>query len=284
MATTRKKPAAVWNGPLLFRLVTVPVKAYPARVRGDGEIDLVWLHRDCFERIENRKYCPAHGEVGTGDIVSGYEHRRGKYVVIAPEELDRMRTRREKAIDVQVVIPPNAIDPMFYTDKSYYLLPDGTAATEPYAVFQKALARRQVYGLAQMVLFRRDQVVLIRPVEELLIMTVLSYHGHFRDPAAYQARLHAAKTPARELDLAETLIDSMTAEDFDFSVYRDDYADKLKRLVEARIRGRELKAPPPEEPPATLSFLDALKQSLDHGGTPAEAKPAARSRRARRPG
>src|SRR5262249_14340016 len=104
----------------------------------------------------------------------------------------------------------------------------------------------------------------VRPVQDLLVMTLLSYEHHFRDPAPYEARLRAVRAPAKELHLAEELVASMSVEDFDFSVYRDQYVDKLRQLVEARIRGRgQREVPDEEELPATLSFMDALRRSLE---------------------
>lgn len=48
------------------------------------------------------------------EIVSGYKHGKG-YVVIGPDELARLRTRRSDTIDVTVATPPDAIDAMYYT-------------------------------------------------------------------------------------------------------------------------------------------------------------------------
>src|SRR5690242_14743612 len=74
MRTSRKERLkAAWTGPLRFGLVSIPVKAYPARIRESGDIDLIWLHRDCFSHIQVKQVCPVHGEVGNEEIVSGYE-------------------------------------------------------------------------------------------------------------------------------------------------------------------------------------------------------------------
>jgi DNA end-binding protein Ku len=79
-------------------------------------------------RINYTKTCPIHGEVENRDIVSGYEHTKGQYVVIDPTELGMLRTEADKAINV---IQPDAIDEIYFDVRTYYLLPDGPVGQRP---------------------------------------------------------------------------------------------------------------------------------------------------------
>jgi DNA end-binding protein Ku len=120
-----------WKGFVRLSLVTVPVKAYTAAATGGGDIHLNQLHAQCHSRIHYKKVCPIHGEVSPDDIVSGYEYAKGRYVVIDPSELDKFRSAADKAITIHTFIAPQALDPVYQTDKSYYLVPDGPVGQKP---------------------------------------------------------------------------------------------------------------------------------------------------------
>jgi len=81
----------VWSGFLKLSLISVPVKAYTA-TDSSGEVHLNQLHAGCNTRVQLKKTCPIHGELQSDQIVSGYEHAKGQYVVIVPDELDKLRT------------------------------------------------------------------------------------------------------------------------------------------------------------------------------------------------
>lgn len=40
-------------------------------------------------------------EVDASEIVKGYEYAKGQYVVITEEELDRIKTERDRAIQIE---------------------------------------------------------------------------------------------------------------------------------------------------------------------------------------
>src|SRR5262249_45664735 len=54
------------------------------------------LHAECNSRINYKKTCPIHGEVPNDQIVSGYEYAKGSYVIVDPEELEKIRTRTRR--------------------------------------------------------------------------------------------------------------------------------------------------------------------------------------------
>ena len=99
-----------WKGFLQLSLVAIPVKAYSAHGEG-GPIQLNQLHAECNSRIKYKKTCPVHGEVTPDEIVSGYEYAKGQYVVVDPEELDKLRSEDEKALRIDTFIDPGAVVP-----------------------------------------------------------------------------------------------------------------------------------------------------------------------------
>jgi DNA end-binding protein Ku len=253
---------AVWKGYIRFSLVSVPVKAYTAAVTGGGGIALNQLHAECHSRIQYKKTCPIHGEVPNDQIVSGYQFAEGQYVVVDPDELEKLRTPAEKAININAFIKPETIDPSFLSGRSYYLLPDGPVAQRPYAVLLRAMAEEDRYAFAQVVFSGREQIVVVRPVGNLLMMSMLTYANEMKSPSEFQDEAPKVEVSPEELKLAKTLTDALSVDEFDFSEYRDQYTEKLTKLIESKVAGKEIVAPPAEEPPQIINLMEALQKSL----------------------
>ena len=259
-----------WRGHLRLSLVSVPVQAFTANESGGGEIHFNQLHAECHSRIRYKKVCPIHGEVTQQEIVSGYEYEKGQYVVVEPEELAKLRQESERAINIDTFIRPEQIDPLFFEGRSYFLVPDGKAGQKPYAVLRQGLEDRNVYGLARTVLGGREDLTLLRNLGQLLTLTMLRYDSQVRDPESFEDQIAEAKVSAEELRLAEMLIDASTVEHFDFSKYEDEYTQRLKELIEAKVEGREVVASPAtEEGPQVINLMDALRKSVQQTNGPA---------------
>jgi len=264
-----------WKGFLKLSLVSLPVKAYTATSSGGGEIRLNQLHAECHSRINYKKTCPIHGEVSQDQIVMGYEHAKGQYVVVDTDELDKLRTEDEKAINIDVFIDPSALDPVYLSGKSYYLVPDGPIGQKPYTVLHEGMVQQKRHAVARVVMHGRDQTVLLRPMNGLLNMSILDYDQQVTKPSAFEEEAPKQASTPEELKLIKTLIDAATDKKFDMSRYKDTYTEKLTALIEAKIQGKEIVAPPMQEHPQIINLMDALKQSVAkvQKETPAEAKP-----------
>ena len=86
-----------------------------------------------------------------------------------------MRTASDKTIRVDTFIAPDALDPIYFSDRSYYLVPSGKADQHPFGVLQQVMAQENRYAVAQVIFAGRDQLVLLRPFGRLLAMTMLSF-------------------------------------------------------------------------------------------------------------
>jgi DNA end-binding protein Ku len=250
-----------WKGYLQLSLVCVPVKAYTTSTSGGGEIHLHQLHADCHSRIQYKKFCPLHGEVGTDQIVSGYEYARDRYVVVDPDELDRLRTEADKAIKIDVFIASSAFDPLSTTGKKYYLAPNGPAGQKAYALLCQAMVTEDRYGVAQVVLHGREQLVLLRTQKNLLILEVLHYRHQVTQPSTLADEVPQTEVTPEELQMARTLVNASTA-DFNLEKYPDLYTRKLEQLIEAKVAGQELVTPPATEGPQVINLMEALRQSV----------------------
>jgi DNA end-binding protein Ku len=251
-----------WKGFIKLSLVSVPVKAYTATASDGGEIHLNQLHQDCHSRIQYKKSCPVHGEISSDAIISGYEFAKGQYVIVDTDELDKLRTEDDKAIKIDAFIAPDAIDPVYYSGKTYYLVPDGPIGQKPYAVLQQSLVDEKRFGIAQVVLHGREQLVLLRPLGRLLAMTILSYEHQVKKPAAFDDEVPKVEVSREEMGLAKALIGAATVKKFDLARYKDVYTEKLAKLIEAKVAGQEIVAPPAQEEAQVINLMDALRQSV----------------------
>jgi DNA end-binding protein Ku len=256
-------PRSSWKGYLRLSLVSVPVQAFTASVSGGGEIHLNQLHAECNSRIRYKKVCPIHGEVSNDEIVSGYEYAKGQYVVVDPDELARLRQESDRAINIDTFIKPEQLDPIYYEGRTYYLVPDGPVGQKPYAVLYAGLEEQNRYGIARAVFSGKDQLVLLRPLDRLLVLTMLAYESQVRAPSAFHEELIDSKVTAEELRLAETLIKASSTDKFDFARYEDQYTSRLTELIEAKVAGKEIVAPPAaEEEDHVINLMDALRKSV----------------------
>jgi DNA end-binding protein Ku len=242
------------------------------------------IHEKCKSRIRYEKVCPIHGEVSHDEIVSGYEVAKGQYVLIKPEELKALRAEADKAIEVDIFIRPNDLDPIYYTDRSYYLTPDGKAGQKPYAVLQRVMAEENRFAVATMVLSGREHAVLIRPTGRLLTVTLLSYHDQIKSPKTFEEEISDEKVAGEEIKLARSLIEASTPEKFDFEKYEDEYSGKVMKLIEDRAAGKHAVAVRHEEEPAVINLMDALRQSLEEARHAGNGRAHARPRTTRKSG
>lgn len=257
---------ASWRGNVSFGLVSFPVHAVNAFNSQGSDYHFHQIHARCHRRIEHRKVCPVHGEVSNEEIVSGYEIKKGRYVEIEPEELDALRTEKERSLAIDAFVAPDEIDPVYYDGRMYYLAPDNASAMEPYVVLAEAMEQAGKYGVGQVVFSGKEQIALLRVIDGVLHLAMLNYEPEIRSPREVVV-LKQPTGKAAKVKLAQTLIKHWSPRDFDFSDYEDTYRQKVKELIAAKSRGKVIQPPPePEEGEEIVSFMDALKKSLHQVG------------------
>ena len=279
VAESRGRPS--WAGLLRLSLVTVPVRAFPAH-SSSAAVPFNQLHANCGQRIRHQKRCPVHGCVDTAEIVRGYQYAPDQYVMVEPEELDKIRPAKDKALVLEQFVPFHHVDPVLFAGRSLYLVPDGVAARHPYAVVAAALHAASKWALGRVVLAANRQLVLVRCRGRLLVMDVLHYPAEVRAAATLERELYDSAATAEEIRLTRMLMDANSGP-LDWSRYRDVTTEELTALIEGKIARRPLAAPA-EEPVASLQLLDALKQSVaaarknSGGASPKARRPLSRRR------
>jgi DNA end-binding protein Ku len=270
---------STWKGYLKLSLVSLPVKAYTASSSGGSEISLNQLHQECHSRIKYLKSCPIHGEISGDEIVSGYEYSKGQYVIVDTAELEKLRTESDKSVTVDTFVPSDAIDPVYHSGKTYYLVPDGPIGQKPYALIRQSMVEEGLHAVAKVVMSGKEQLVLLRPIEQLLGMTVLEYDTRVKKPSAFEDELQETESSEEELKLTKTLMGALVREDFDIAQYKDVYTERLAQLIEAKVEGKELVAPPAVQEPHVINLMEALKESVKRVQPSAKAKQPAAARK-----
>jgi DNA end-binding protein Ku len=184
--------------------------------------------------------------------------------VIDPDEVDKLRTPADKAINVAAFVTPDQFDARYFNGKHYYLLPDGPVGQKTYALLLKAMAETNRYAFAQVVFSGKEQVVLVRPMGDLLVMSMLAYEQEMKALTEFEPEAPKVELPPAEVAMAKSLIEAMAQDEgqFDYASYRNTYTDKLTTLIEAKMAGKEVVAPPAAEVPAVANLMEALQKSL----------------------
>ena len=113
--------AVAHKGSISMGLVLIPVGLYKTTV--DNDIHFNQLDRESKARIRYKKYCShCNKEVGPDDIIKGYEYEKDKYVVMTDDDLEKIKTRKDKTIHIIQFAKISEINSIYY-EKDYYAIP-----------------------------------------------------------------------------------------------------------------------------------------------------------------
>jgi DNA end-binding protein Ku len=230
--------ASIWTGALTFGLVNIPVSLASA-VRATEKTSFRQLNKSDMAPIKYERISSADGEVVPwNEIVKGYEYTKGKYVVVTPEELAKVKTPSSKSVEMTDFVKSEEIDPRFF-DTPYYLIPQ-KGGEKPYALLREALANTDMVGIGKLTLRQKEHLVAVRPIGDALVLELMRFETELvapedlNFPSSTQQNLRP-----QELAMAEQLIGNL-AEPFDPSKYHDEYEEKLKALLKAKLKGKKI--------------------------------------------
>ena len=250
---------ATWSGMISFGLVNIPVKAFTAARNRD--ISFHQLHKEDSGRVGYDKVCKVCGNsLDKDDIVKGYEYRKGQYVIVTDEDLDSINLETTKTISILHFVDTNEINPLLY-DQSYYIAPDENGA-RAYALLREALEKSNKVGIGKVTFRAREQLAALRVVEGALVLETLHLADEMVDTGEMGIPAEDVQVPANELELADVLIQHLTAP-FKPEEYHDEYEQALKGLIDKKIEGEEVTAPPTPQPTNVIDIMSALKASLE---------------------
>ena len=269
---------ATASATISFGLVSIPIKVFAATRSKSVHFNM--LHGTDKARVKQQYVCSACGEVVPRDeTVKGYEYSRGQYVVFSPEELQALEKHSDRTIEIEEFIPIQKVDPIYF-EKSQLLGPD-KGGHKAYALLRRAMEEKGRVALGRLAARGKQQLVLIRPTVEGLLLHGLYYADEVRGFDDVETG-DDAQIKEGELELAGQLIDQLTNEGFEPARYEDEYRQAVLAMVDRKVAGEEIVATPTaEEREQIIDLVAALKKSLAEkpgaGGEPAR-KPARRAR------
>ncbi|MDH3246657.1 MAG: Ku protein, partial [Saprospiraceae bacterium] len=228
---------AIWKGHIRFSLVTIPIRMYNA-IETSQSISFRQLHKEDNGPIGYQKVCKLCNEkVNQAEIVKGYEYESDQYVIIDPEDLNNLKLKSTKVIDIEAFVDADEVNPALY-DSPYFAGPDGEVATKAYSLLCETLRKTNKLGIGKVVLRDRESVVLIAPQDSGLMMYKLRYPNELRSIANVPNIGHV-ETDEAQLKLAETLVDSMVKSFSDLEL-EDKYRNAVMEIIEAKVAGQEI--------------------------------------------
>jgi DNA end-binding protein Ku len=268
---------AIWKGAVSFGLVSIGVKLYAATEEKD--IRFHQVHRTDGGRIRYKRVCSVCGEeVAYDDIAKGYDLGGGEMVVLTDEDFADLPLASTRAIDVHQFVPAEQVDPILY-NRAYYLEPEEVAA-KPYVLLRDALVASNRVAIVKVALRQKEQLATLRVRDGVLVLNTMLWPDEVRE-ANFGFLDENITVRRQELEMATSLIESMSG-DFNAEEYTDEYRAALQRVIDAKISGQEVVAPPEveEAPSAAIDLMAALRASVERAraaraasGPPPEREP-----------
>lgn len=249
-------PAVSSKTVISFGLVAIPVALYTATQ--DNDIHFNQLHKEDGQRVKYKKTCSHCGkEVTSNDIIKGYQVDSDHYVTVSEEELDAIKTEKEKSIQILHFANLNQISPIYY-DKSYHVVPQA-GGDKAFELLRQALMQEQKIAIGKTVMGTHETLMSIIPREDGILISTMHFEDEVRAiPKSYEK----PAISEQELGMAVTLINSMDTP-FDPASYKDEYQIKLRELIESKLNGNQIVAAKAQEETGNIiDLMEALEKSI----------------------
>ncbi len=270
----------IWNGSISFGLVNIPIGLALATQRSD--ISFRTLHRECGTPIKQKRYCPHHErDVEADELVKGWEVSKGQFVLVEEADLEAIAVQRSQSIEIVRFVKLDEVDPVYF-DRTYYLSPaSAAAARRPYVLLLRAMQESGMAAVGRFVLWGKENLCLIRPHGETLVLETLFFAEDVRSSAEIEEAVEETQVKKPELALARQVIESLVGE-FDPPEFENEHRRELKAMLEAKLAGEEIARPEPVPEAPVVDLLEALKRSVADAskrkGKPARKTGSSRTR------
>jgi DNA end-binding protein Ku len=256
---------AVWKGYLKCSLVTMPVKIYNAI--SSRPIRFHLLHQECGSPIRQEMVCPLHHRVLTNDeVVRGFQYGKDLHVVVTEADLQKAQKESSDVIQIMKFIDDQEIHPIYYAD-SHYLVPDGKAGAEAFALVHRVMGEDQKTALAKVVWRNKEQLLAIRPFNGVMIAFTLHFPAEIVGVQKIEEAGEAARMQIdpQGLEMARALVRNLSGA-FVPENYSDEYSQTLLEIIKAKAAGQEFKVEPRAERAKVVSLMEALQKSVQETG------------------
>jgi len=267
---------ALWKGSISFGLVNIPIELHTA-VR-DHRPKFRMLHAADKSPVKFERVCVKDGHtVAWEDLVKGYEYAKGRFVVLSKDDFRAAAVEKTRTVDIIDFVKADEIDDRFF-ETPYYLVP-AKGGERAYALLREAIRESGRIGIAKFILRDAQHLAAVEAIEDALVLSVMRFSDELADVDQFEFPKTEGVRKA-ELDMAKALVNSLAAE-WNPAKYTDQYRENLLRIIQGKVKGKEVALAPEEEPHQAdvVDLMERLRRSLAEGGKAGAAKaPVARTR------
>lgn len=250
------KLRAMWKGVLTFDTVRLPVKLYAALE--DRTIRFRLLHGEDRVPVEQRMINPRTGaKVEHAEALRGLEVESERFVLVSPEDLEAIEPESSRDIRITRFVNPDRIHHPWY-DRPYFLGPDENDSA--YHAFARALETKEREGVARWVMRKSEYRGALRARDGYLMLVTLRHASEVISASALEPPAGRVLDP-KEREMAGKFIAALE-ESFDPEQYRDEYRERVARLIEIKRKGGTIEVEDYEEKEEPEELLTLLEASL----------------------
>ena len=255
---------AIWKGSISFGLVNIPIELHTA-VR-DHRPRFRMLHAKDRSPVRFQRVCIKDGHpVAWEDLVKGYEYAKGRFVVLTKEDFQAAALEKTRTVDIIDFVKSDEIDDRYF-ETPYYLVP-AKGGERAYALLREAIREADRIGIATFILRDAQHLAAVEVIGDALVLSVMRFADELVDTANFSFPA-AGNIRKPELDMAKALVNSLASE-WDPDKYSDKYRENLLRIIQGKVKGKEVALEPTTEAPRAevVDLMERLRRSLEASGT-----------------
>lgn len=247
--------AVAHKGSISMGLVLIPIGLY--KTTTDNDIHFNQLEKESKARIKYKKYCShCNKEVTPDDIIKGYEYEKDKYVIMTDDDLEKIKTKKDRTIHIIQFANMSEVDPIYF-EKDYYAVPDA-GAEKAYELLRQSMLLQGKVAIAKTVMGTNQKLIVLYPLEDGIIIKTLFYAD---EVVAIPKQVPGMELDENELLMAKMLIENMT-KPFQAADYKDEYQEHLREAIMKKIQGKEIVSTETTEQNNVIDLMEALQRSL----------------------
>jgi DNA end-binding protein Ku len=263
----------LWKGSISFGLVNIPIELHTAVRNHRPKFRM--LHAKDKSPVKFERICIRDGHpVAWDELVKGYEYSKGHFIVLTKEDFQAAALEKTRTVDIIDFVKAEEIDDRFF-ETPYYLVP-ATGGERAYALLREAIRDSGRIGIATFILRDAQHLAAVEVIENAIVLSVMRFADELVDVDRFDFP-SADGVRKAELDMAKALVNSLAAE-WDPSKYTDQYRENLMRIIQGKLKGKEVDLEPIAEPrhAEVVDLMERLRKSLEQSGGKSTAAPKTR--------
>lgn len=241
-----------------FGLISVPTKAYLGASSESFSFKMITpegnlVKQKIFDAVTDK-------EVPRGDCLKGYEYAKDQYLTFTEADIDALAGDNQNSIELKEFVDDSAFNPI-QVEKCYYLAPD-KGAEKSYRLLTTTLENLGKVAVGKWYTRGKDHLVILKATGGHITLFQMYYANEVR---AFEYQFSDKTAPTdQELALAKRLINQLSTKQFDVKKYSDEFAERIRAAIDAKINGgEETVAPATTAKPNIIDLMELLKASIE---------------------